>query len=390
MILEVSPTSILFAKDPDRRLYPRRKHCKMSMGVCRSFIEKPRHVRGFSLVLLASILLASCSGENSDLVTLKGEAQGSTFTIKYRDAQQRDLSVAVDSTLKAIDQSLSLWVEGSTVNAFNLAAREYTTDDSHFRIMVARSEQLWNETEGAFDPTVLPLVKAWGLGKDGRSALDTVAIDSIRRYVGMDRLAMDEDWRERPVFPPDITYRKDHPQVQFDPNGIAQGYTVDVLAQLLEARGITNYMVEVGGEVRARGSNDRGGVWTIQIDKPVEGQEHVEQIVVPLADRSLATSGNYRKFIEVDGKRYGHTLDPRTGRPAMNSLLSASIIADDCATADALATTMLVLGFEEAQFWLRHNGGVEAYLIMDDGHSDHTVWSTPGWPVLEPGPISPK
>jgi len=344
--------------------------------------EKSRQARGFSLVVILSVLLAACTGEKSDLVTLKGKAQGSTFTIKYRDAQQRDLSVPVDSTLKAIDQSLSLWVEGSTVNAFNNAGAAFTSDDGHFRIMVARSEQLWNETDGAFDPTVLPLVKAWGLGKEGRGALDTLAVDSIRRFVGMDRLAMDEDWRERPVFPPVITYRKTYPEVKFDPNGIAQGYTVDVLAQLLEARGITDYMVEVGGEVRARGHNVRGGVWAIQIDKPIEGQEHVEQVVVPLADRSLATSGNYRKFIEVNGKRYGHTIDPRTGRPAMNSLLSASIIADDCATADALATAMLVLGFDEAQLWLRHNSGVDAYLIMDDGQGDYTVWSTPGWPIL--------
>jgi FAD:protein FMN transferase len=355
----------------------------------RSENGKSRLVRGFSFVIL-SILLGACTGEKSDLVTLTGEAQGTTFTIKYRDAQQRDLSGPMDSILKAIDQSLSLWVEGSTVGAFNQAGTEFTSDDSHFRIMVARSEQLWNETEGAFDPTVLPLVKAWGLGREGRGALDTLAVDSIRRFVGMDRLAMDEDWRERGVFPPRITYRKAYPEVQFDPNGIAQGYTVDVLSQLLESRSITDYMVEVGGEVRARGLNDRGGTWTIQVDKPVEGKEHVEQIVVPLADRSLATSGNYRKFIEVDGKRYGHTIDPRSGRPAMNTLLSASIIADDCATADALATALLVMGFEEAQIWLRRNRGVEAYLIMDSGQGDYEIWSTPGWPVLDTAAISPK
>jgi thiamine biosynthesis lipoprotein len=355
----------------------------------RSENGKSRLVRGFSFVIL-SILLGACTGEKSDLVTLTGEAQGTTFTIKYRDAQQRDLSGPVDSILKAIDQSLSLWVEGSTVNAFNKASTAFTSDDSHFRIMVARSEQLWYETDGAFDPTVLPLVKAWGLGKEGRGTLDTIAVDSIRRFVGMDRLSMDEDWRERPISPPMITYLKSYPEVQFDPNGIAQGYTVDVLSQLLEAQGIADYMVEVGGEVRARGLNDRSAAWTIQIDKPVEGQEHVEQIVVPLIDRSLATSGNYRKFIEVDGKRYGHTIDPRSGRPAMNTLLSASIIADDCATADALATALLVLGFEEAQLWLRRNRGMEAYLIMDSGQGDYEIWSTPGWPVLDAAAISPK
>lgn len=341
--------------------------------------RKSRLWWGFPFV--CTLFVLACGGHGSDLVTLTGEAQGTTFTIKYRDAARRDLSATVDSVLKAIDNSLSLWVEGSTVNAFNASAETFTSDDIHLRIMVARSEQLWRDTEGAFDPTVLPLVKAWGLGKEGRGGLDTTVVDSILRFVGMDRLSMDEDWRERTVFPPVITYRKAHPALQFDPNGIAQGYTVDVLAQLLEARGIGSYMVEVGGEVRARGSNDRAAVWSIQIDKPMEGGKHVRQTVVPLADRSLATSGNYRKFIELAGRRYGHTIDPRTGRPAMNALLSATIVADDCATADALATAMLVMGGEEARAWLHRHPEVDAYLIMDDGKGGYEVWATPGWPA---------
>ena len=341
--------------------------------------RKSRPARGF-LFLLAALLLVSSCGPKSDLVTLAGEAQGSTFTIKYRDGAQRDLSRAVDSLLKAVDQSMSLWVEGSTVNAFNAAGEVFTSDDPHLRIMVSRSHQLWHATEGAFDPTVLPLVKAWGLGKEGRAALDTTAVDSILSFVGMDRIAVDERWREGRAEVPMITYRKFDPRVRFDPNGIAQGYTVDLVAFLLEGQGINDYMVEIGGEVRARGLNDRGRPWTIQVDKPVEGEGHVQQTVVPLADRSLATSGNYRKFIEVDGRRYGHTIDPRTGRPAMNALLSATLIADDCATADALATAMLVMGPDAAKEWLLRDGTVEAYLVSDDGQGGYAVWTTPGWP----------
>lgn len=350
----------------------------------RSNNGKPRQMRGFSLAVVALVLLSACGGDKSGLLTLQGKAQGTTFTIKYLDSLQRDLSVPVDSILRSIDESLSLWVEGSTVNAFNAAPEELTTDDSHFRIMVARSLMIWMDTDGAFDPTVLPLVKAWGLGKEGSSALDTASVDSIMRYVGMDRIVMDDEWRQRSVFPPRITYRKSHPSLGFDPNGIAQGYSVDVIAQLLEWRGITDYMVEVGGEVRTRGMNERGGPWTIQIDEPIAGQEHVQHAVVPLVDRSLATSGNYRKFIEIDGRRYGHAIDPRTGRPAMNALLSATIIADDAATADALATAMLVLGPEQAKVWLSKQPDVEAYLIMDDGQGGNTVWKTPNWLVLKP------
>lgn len=341
-----------------------------------SYPGKSRSSRGF-LLLLAAVLFASSCGPKSDLVILSGEAQGSTFTIKYREAAQRDLSRGVDSLLKAIDQSLSLWVEGSTVNAFNDAGETFSSADVHLRVMMARAQQIWHDTGGAFDPTVLPLVKAWGLGKEGRSVLDTAAVDSIKAFVGMDLIA----WRHAQLDgDPRVDYRKLDARVRFDPNGIAQGYTVDVLAQFLEAAGVEHYMVEVGGEVRARGQNERGVAWTIQIDKPLEGEEHQRQTAVPLADRSLATSGNYRKFIELDGRRYGHTIDPRSGRPAMNSMLSATIIADDCATADALATAMLVLGPEEAKYWLGTRPGIEAYLIMDAGNGQYEVWTTPGWP----------
>lgn len=149
---------------------------------------------------------------------------------------------------------------------------------------------------------------------------------------------------------------------------------------MFEQLGMNNYMVEVGGETRCSGQNDKGTPWQMQIDKPVEGAAHELQTVVPLQDKSLATSGNYRKFIEVGGKRYGHTIDPRTCRPAMNALLSASVITDDCATADALGTALMVMGPDEGKEWLAQHTEVEAYLVIDDGSGGYTVWSTPGWP----------
>lgn len=329
---------------------------------------------------MCALGLLGCGGAKSDLVVLKGEAQGSTFTIKYIDSLQRDLSGPVDSLFRVIDRSLSLWDSSSTVTAFNAAGDTFVSDDIHFRTVVALSEQLWHATDSAFDPTVLPLVKAWGLGRKGREELDTDAVLSLRRLVGMDRISIDQDWRIHATWPPRITYYKREPAVAFDPNGIAQGYTVDVIALFLQQKGMSNYMVEVGGEVRCSGLNDKGTAWVMQIDKPVEGDAHVQQNTVPLRDRSLATSGNYRKFIEIGGKRYGHTIDPRTGRPAMNALLSASVIADDAATADALGTALMVLGPEDAKAWLMVHDEVQAYLIIDDGAGAYAVWSTPGWP----------
>ena len=345
----------------------------------RSDNERSRLVRGFSFAVTAAVMVG-CGTKAPQWTTLAGKAQGTTFTIKYLDSLHRDLSGPIDSIFKAIDRSLSLWDSTSTVTAFNAAVDTFASTDVHFRTMVSLSHGLWMTTDKTFDPTVLPLVKAWGLGKEGRTGLDTAAVDSLRHVLGMDRIAIDERWRQQTVLAPMITYHKERAGVQFDPNGIAQGYTVDVIAIHLQQHGITNYMVEVGGEVRTKGSNANGTAWTLQIDKPVDGVEHVQQTVVPVQDRSLATSGNYRKFIEINGKRYGHTIDPRTGRPAMNALLSASVIADDCATADALGTALMVMGPEQARSWLARHREMEAYLVTDDGSGGYAVWTTPGWP----------
>ena len=326
-----------------------------------------------------AIALGSCGPKKPEWIRLEGNAQGTTFTINYLDSVGRDLTMPVDSLFRVIDRSLSLWDSTSTVTRFNAAADSFSTDDRHFQVVLALSKQQWSATQGAFDPTVLPLVRAWGLGKEGRAALDTAAVDGIMPCVGMPRLYIPDSW-ERTAGSTALTFRKSSPCVQFDPNGIAQGYTVDLLALLLRQRGIERYLVEVGGEVRASGLNERGEPWTIQIDKPMDGDAHEQQTVVRLTDRSLATSGNYRKFIEVNGRRYGHTIDPRTGRPAMNDLLSASLIADDCATADALGTALMVMGTDAAKDWLVQHREVDAYLISDDGKGGYAVWSTAGWP----------
>lgn len=328
---------------------------------------------------LFALALFSCGDPRSEWTTLQGKAQGTTFTINYLDSLGRDLTMPVDSLFRVIDRSLSLWDSTSTVTRFNSAADSFATSDRHFQVVLALAKQHWSAAQGTFDPTVLPLVRAWGMGKEGQAALDTAQVDSLMPCVGMPRIYIPDSWERTPGSTA-LTFRKSAPCVQFDPNGIAQGYTVDMLAGLLRQRGIERFMVEVGGEVRASGLNERGEPWSIQIDKPIDGDAHVQQTVVRLNDHSLATSGNYRKFIEVNGRRYGHTINPRTGRPAMNDLLSASVIADDCATADALGTALMVMGTDAAQEWLMAHREVEAYLISDDGKGGYAVWMTEGWP----------
>lgn len=346
----------------------------------RSDNGKPCLVQGFLLCCGALLLWAAChskSSEGSDQLTLQGNAQGSTFTIKYLDSLHRDFSGPVDSIFRVIDGSLSLWDSSSNVSRWNRSSTAPTVFvDRHFQSVFVATHGVWLSTNGAFDPTVKPLVDAWGFGRSGKHQTDTANVDSLVEVVGLQHLRLDTSTRGIADW---SVLVRDVDGVQFDPNGIAQGYTVDVIALYLQQQGITNYMVEVGGEVRCSGLNESGKPWLMQIDKPE--MEHVQQTVVPLQDKSLATSGNYRKFIEIGGKRYGHTIDPRTGRPAMNALLSASVIADDCVTADALGTALMVMGPEEGKAWLSQHREVEAYLIIDDGSGGYVVWNTPGWPT---------
>lgn len=342
--------------------------------------EKPRFVRGFSMILVIGVLLVSCEAPRSDVVLLTGEAQGSTFTIKYRDPGQRDLVHEVDSILKGIDRSLSLWDSTSEVVRFNRAIDRFETGDVHFRTVLALAEAAYIGSYGTFDPTILPVVAAWGLGPRGKADMDTTAVAGMGYLVGLQRLSMDEIGGPGQGQVSSVVLYKPHPGVGLDPNGIAQGYTVDQLAVLLHTRGIANYMVEVGGEVRASGTNEQGRPWSIQIDRPEEGGDHQAHTVVPLQDRSLATSGNYRRFVELDGRRFGHTIDPRTGRPARNALLSASVMADNCAMADAYSTALMVMGPDVAKQWLERRPELDAYLIMDDGNGGYQIWHTPNWP----------
>jgi thiamine biosynthesis lipoprotein len=345
----------------------------------RHHMGKSRLVRGFSIMAVAS-LAVSCSTDHKP-VMLEGRAQGTTFSIKYIDSLERDLSGEVDSLFRLIDRSMSLWDTASTVSQFNRARDRFETGDAHFRTVLALAERAYLETSTAFDPTVLPLVDAWGMGKEGRAALDTVRATQLRHLVGMDRLSMEEITEPGTNRVERLVLYKAFPEVGLDLNGIAQGYTVDMLAVLLRMHGITNFMIEVGGEVRANGLNERGTPWSIQIDKPVPGEGHAQQTVVPLQDRSLATSGNYRKFFQVGDQRYGHMVDPRAGRPAMNALLSASVIADNCAMADAYGTAFMVMGPEPAKGWLARHPEVDSYLVMDDGKGGYEVWTTPAWPA---------
>lgn len=258
----------------------------------------------------------------------------------------------VDSLLEQFNQSLNHYLPDSEISRFN-RADSLQFSSPYFYPVLQRSEDVYQASNGAFDPTVAPLVNAWGFGPEGGKLPDSLGVDSLLRLVGFEKISFDQN-----------QVVKKQPNVQLNFSAVAKGYGVDVVANYLQQRGIKNMMVEIGGEVVARGVNPKGEAWRIGIDNPEQpGQMNV---AVALVNQAMATSGNYMNYYEQDGQKYAHTIDPRTGYPVQHSVLSASVIAADCMTADAYATAFMVLELEETQAILAQNPTLDAYLIYDD------------------------
>jgi thiamine biosynthesis lipoprotein len=323
------------------------------------------------LIILLLLAAAACRREPPPYMRLQGQAQGTTFSIIYRDSLQRDFSRPVDSLFRLIDRSMSAWDTASIVTDFN-RNRPGVRADEHFATVFRRAREISQRTGGAFDLTVGPLVKAWGFSyRKNLPPPDSAQVDSLRALIGFDRVVLLENGE----------LQKGDRRMELDFNAIAPGYTVDLIATWLGRHGVTDYMVELGGEVRAAGVNERGEPWQIGIDKPVD--EPVEgrplQTSVALANRALATSGSYRKFIIRDGKKYSHAIDPATGYPITHRLLSVSVLAPDCTAADGYATAFLVMGTEKA-LALAPTLGLDIYCIYLDEKENLQVAKTAGWP----------
>ena len=289
-------------------------------------------------VLLGLMLIMSGCQQKSQFTHLEGQAQGTTFRIVY-DGEQ-DFSKSIDSLFRVIDHSMSLWDSTSIISRFNKNQTE-TKADTHFEIVFQKSYEVSEATAGAFDITVGPLVKTWGFSyKKGLPFPTQNQVDSLRKLIGYRKVQLKNG-----------VLVKENPMTEIDFNAIAQGYTVDVMANLLKANGINDYLVEIGGEVRTAGHNEKGEAWQVGIDKPTEkeGENRPLQAIVSLSGKALATSGSYRKFVMREGKKYSHAIDPKTGYPITHNLFSVSVIADDCITADAFATAFLVVGLEKAK-----------------------------------------
>lgn len=296
--------------------------------------------------------------------TLEGNAQGTTFKITFKDTIEKDITVQIDSLFKVIDHSMSLWDSLSLISKINNNAI-YDSLDFHFLKVFEASSLVNQKSEGYFDVSVGPLVKAWGFSiKKGLPIPTSLQIDSLNSIVGSDKFQLVEQ-----------KIRKEDPRNQIDFNAIAQGYTVDVISVFLEDLGCKDYLVEIGGELRAKGKNKEGKVWRVGIEKPQN--ERALEVVVNLENKSLATSGSYRKFFEKDGKKYSHAIDPKTGYPVTHSVLSMSVLANDCMTADAYATAFLVMGLEKARR-VAAKEKLEFFAIYDE-NGKSKVFSTIGF-----------
>lgn len=332
-------------------------------------------LNSFILFGIVTMCLA-CKNEPAKVVKyieLNGKTMGTTYTIKYLDSLNRNFKPAIDSLLIALNNEVSTYEPESFISLFNKseAAFKYLNlldkgakMPQHFKANFEKSKEVFENSEGYFDPTVMPIVNYWGFGyteKRPVEQIDSVKVDSLMKLVGFDKITQQ---REKDGW---VYLIKDSPGVQLDFSAIAKGYGVDMVAILLKEKDLENYYVEIGGELIAHGKNPQSNWWTIGINTPSEKAVITDfQSKIALQNQAVATSGNYRNFYEVNGKKYAHTLNPKTGYPEKNTLLSATVFANDCMTADAYATACMAMGLEKATVMINKLNGVEAYFLYSD------------------------
>lgn len=290
---------------------------------------------------------------------------GTVYNITYES--DKDLQKDIEAELQKVDNSLSPFNPASVISKIN--RNENVEVDDMFAEVFSLAEKISAETDGAFDITVAPMVNAWGFGFKTGNMPDSRQLDSLRAIVGFHKVALENG---RVV--------KKNRRTMLDCSAIAKGYGCDVVARFLQGKGIKNYMVEIGGEIVTCGVNDQRMPWKIGVTKPTDDSLSVNeelQTVLNVTNKAMATSGNYRNFYYKNGKKYAHTIDPKTGCPVQHNILSATVLADDCATADAYATSFMVLGLDKAKKVLEKHPELMAYFIYSDKNGKNAVWFSP-------------
>ncbi|MEX0982394.1 MAG: FAD:protein FMN transferase [Bacteroidales bacterium] len=332
-----------------------------------------RYLFGIALIGVL-IYVLSRAANDGPYISIAGFTQGTTYHMTYQSPTRDSLNLKeeIDELLARFDQSLSSYIDTSNLSRINRNITDRA--DAYLIEVFNEAKRVYEISDGAFDITVGPLVDAWGFGPGTKMDMSQEVVDSLMQFVGMDKVSLID---ERII--------KAYPEIRIDVNAIAQGYSVDVVCDYLSDLKIRSYLVEIGGEIRTRGLSPRGDDWKVGIDKPIEGNvipgQNLQE-VVRLSDKALASSGNYRKYFEIEGEKIVHTIDPATGYTQLSNLLSVTIITDECMTADAYSTTCMVLGLEKAKKFVESLEGVEALFIYSDEDGLFLEWMTDGMEEL--------
>ena len=314
------------------------------------------------LFLIAGTVYIASRERNTPYQHDTGMVFGTTYSIIYK--YDKSLHTEIRAEMKKVDDALSTFNPTSIISLVNSGQQHHT--NKMFDTVFELAERISKDTDGAFDITVAPLVNVWGFGFKSGNMPGKAQVDSLLALVGHDKVSLK-----------DGKVQKADPRVMIDCSAIAKGYGCDVVASLLHSKGIENFMVEIGGEVITRGVSEKNAAWKIGVAKPTDDSLNTNkeiQTILRLNNSAMATSGNYRNFYYKGGKKYAHTIDPRTGYPVQHSLLSATVIADNCATADAYATSFMVMGKTKAIELLRSHDRLMAYLIYCDDKGRLQVW----------------
>lgn len=329
---------------------PRRRHVRIAAQIL------------FLLLLVAGTALILRKHSSERFQTSEGTVFGTLYKIDYVYAAPLDSAIMAE--LRKVDMSLSMFNPASTVSRINRNESQET--DTLFREVYRIADRVAEETGGAYDITVAPLVNVWGFGTTQRADVTQQQLDSIAAFVGYRNVRMSG-----------TLFQKADRRVQLDFSSVAKGYGVDRVARLFDSLHIRDYMIEIGGEVVVKGLHPEGRPWIIGISKPADagspGSGEVQQ-TLSITQTAMATSGNYRRFYERNGKRYAHTIDPVSGYPVQHNLLSATVFAPDCATADAYATAFMVMGLEKARAFLKRHPELMAYFIYTDADGKYREW----------------
>lgn len=306
-------------------------------------------------IVLVLITFLCCSEKEIQNVKLSGPIFGTGFNIQYYSVDNSNYQKQIDSLFNVVNLSLSTYISNSDISKLN--RNEITTIDKHFERVFKASKLIYRQTEGAFDPTIGNVVNAWNFGAEtDKFITDSTTIERLMQDVGFNKVGLR-----------DLTVKKTK-NTYLEFNAIAKGYGIDVIAEFLESKDVKNYLVDIGGDMRVSGTNKESAKnWTVGIDDPnFDGSQSYSKVIT-LKDEAMATSGTYRKFkVDENGNRYAHIINTKTGYPTKTNILSASVIATDCMTADGYATAFQAMGIKRVSEFLKKHQELKAFFIYED------------------------